>query len=170
MPTTSGNFTETVSRANSSVGTWTLKHAQGCACSSQTRAWRGGRQGVGTISPLAQELLPFDSCWERDCVSLNMWSLLGPPHFRSGPTPKSSWAMRIELQGFKSEHKKAWNWLGREVRVKAIGLGRSLGVLKLIKIYCMKFSIKIPFKFILNQIAIYYVWTTAFMWRSEGSL
>lgn len=153
-----------LTRPNSSVGTWTLKHARGCASSSQTRSWRGGRQGVGTILPLAQELVPFDSCWGKDCVSLNMWSLLGPPHPRSGPTPKSSWAAQIELQSFKS--KQSLKLVGQGGGVEAIGLGRSLGVLNLIKIYCMKFSIKVPFQ----CIAIYYVWTTASMWRSEGSL
>lgn len=82
---------------------------------SQNSQHRGEK--VGTIPPLANELLEFDSCWEkRSQFSLQVWPLVGCSVI--GSISKTIWTTQIGLLislKIEKEHKiewvEVWMWL-----------------------------------------------------------
>lgn len=104
---------------------------------SQNSQHRGEKEG--TIPPLADELLEFDSCWEkRTQFSLQVWPLVGCSVI--GSTSKNFWTTQIGLLiGLKWE--RAQNWVGISVDVD---LGVSLDESE----YEYNLEIETPFLFL----------------------
>lgn len=108
-----------------------------CANSRETTSWYLGREGVCEV-PLAKELLPFGSCWQKESwFSLVIWCLVGWSCTRQAPLPRqtslSEGKENTKRRNFKS-------LVGENGRVKGVVLGGVWEGVYIPKIYFVKFS------------------------------